>query len=69
MKLEYLKLTSQPSDFFSGTQAVVFSVVDGKDVCCGGLQGELVKFFCLSLPRQDKGIVVRYIMKVSGYFR
>ena len=37
--------------------------------CYRWIQGELVKFRYLKLPRQEKGVVIRYLMKISGYSR
>jgi transposase InsO family protein len=69
MKLEDLTTIDQLVDFLSGTQAVAFSVISDKDACYRWIQGELVKFRYLKLPRQEKGVVIRYLMKVSGYSR
>jgi transposase InsO family protein len=69
MKLEDLTTIDQLRDFLSGTQAVAFSVISDKDACYRWIQGELVKFRYLKLPRQGKGVVIRYLMKVSGYSR
>ncbi len=69
MKLEDLTTVDQITDFLSGTQAVAFSVISNKDACYRWIQGELVKFRYLTLPRSDKGVVIRYLMKISGYSR
>ncbi|WP_232224850.1 hypothetical protein [Acidihalobacter ferrooxydans] len=69
MKLEDLKTIDQLEDFLSGTQAVAFSVLSDKDACYRWIQGELVKFRYLQLSRSGKGVVIRYLMKVSGYSR
>lgn len=69
MKLEEVTTVDQLTDFLLGTQAVAFSVLSGKDVCYRWIQGELVKFQYLRRSRQDKGVVIRYLMKVSGYSR
>jgi len=69
MKLEDLTTIDQLVDFLSGTQAVAFSVLGGKYDCYRWLQGELVRFRYLSLSRQGKGVVTRYLMKISGYSR
>jgi transposase InsO family protein len=69
MKLEDLTTIDQLEDFLSGTQAVAFSVISDKDACYRWIQGELVKFRYLRLSRQGKGVVIRYLMKVSGYSR
>jgi len=69
MKLEDLTSIDQLVDFLSGTQAVAFSVISDKDACYRWIQGELVKFRYLTLSRQGKGVVIRYLMKISGYSR
>lgn len=69
MKLDDLTTIAQLTDFLSGTQAVAFSVIDDKDACYRWIQRELVKLRYLTLPRTDKGVVMRYLMKVSGYSR
>ena len=69
MKLEDLTTIDQLTDFLSGTQAVAFSVINDKDAGYRWIQGELVKFRYLKLPRQGKGVVIRYLMKISGYSR
>ena len=69
MKLEDLTTIDQLTDFLSGTQAVAFSVISDKDACYRWIQGELVKFRYLRLSRQGKGVVIRYLMKISSYSR
>ena len=69
MKLEDLTTIDQLEDFLSGTQTVAFSVISDTDACYRWIQGELVKFRYLKLPRQGKGVVIRYLMKISGYSR
>jgi len=69
MKLEDLTTIDQLTDFLSGTQAVAFSVISDKDACYRWIQGELVKFRYLKRSRQGKGVVIRYLMKISGYSR
>lgn len=69
MKLDDLTSIDQLTDFLSGTQAVVFSVISDKDACYRWIHGELVKFQYLTLCRRGKGVVIRYLMKISGYSR
>ena len=69
MKLEDLVTITQLTEFLSGTQAVAFSVLSDKDACYRWIQGELVKFHYLTLHKQDKGVVIRYLMKVRDYSR
>lgn len=69
MKLDELKTIDQLEEFLSGTQAVAFSVISDKDDCYQWIQEVLVKYRYLSLIRQSKGVVIRFLMKVSGYSR
>ena len=69
MKLEDLTTIDQLVDFLAGTQAVAFSVISDKDARYRWIQGELVKFRYLTRSRQDRGVVIRYLIKVSGYSR
>ncbi len=69
MKLEDLTTIEQHEDFLAGTQAVAFSVTSDTDACYRWIQGERVRFRYLTLARQGKGIVIRYLMKISGYSR
>jgi len=69
MKLDDLTTIAQLTDFLPDTQAVAFSVIDDKDACYRWVQRELVRLRYLTLPRTDKGVVMRYLMKVSGYSR
>ena len=67
MKLEDLVSIDQLEDFLSGTRDVAFSALSDKDACYRWIQRELVKFRYPTLSRQGKGVVVRYLMKISGY--
>ena len=72
MKLKDLKAIEQLEDFLSGTQAVAFSVISDKDTCyrwIRWIQGERVKFRYLQCARPEKGVVIRYLMKIRGYSR
>jgi len=69
MKLEDVTTVAQLTDFLSGTQAVAFTVLSDKDARYRWIQGELVRFRHLACTRRDKGVVIRYLMKVSGYSR
>ena len=65
MKLEDLKTIDQLSEFLSGTQAVAFSIILDKDECYRWIQGALYKFHYRKLGKQDKGVLIRYLMKIS----
>ena len=69
MKLEDLTTIDQLNDFLAGTQSVAFSIRDDKDTCYRWIQGELKRFHYRALSRQSKGVVIRYLIKVSGYSR
>lgn len=69
MKLTDLRTIEQLREFLSGTQAVAFSVISDKDACYRWIQRGLVKFPYLTLSRQGKGLVIGYLMKISGYSR
>ncbi len=67
MKLEELKTIEQLSQFLDGTQAVIFILSSSKDEHYNWFRHELVRFRYLSLGKADKGVVVHYLIKVSGY--
>jgi hypothetical protein len=69
MKLEELNTINRLEAFLSGTQVVAFTVTDNKDARYHWIQQELVKFQYLSINRKDKGIVIRYLIKITGYSR
>ena len=69
MKLDDLTTVDQLADFLSGTQAVAFAVISDKDAGYRWIQDELARFSYLACSRRDKGVVIRYLMKVSGYSR
>ena len=69
MKLEDLKTIRQLTEFLSGTQAVAFSIILDKDDCYRWIQGVLYKFQYRKLGKRDRGILIRYLMKISGYSR
>ena len=69
MKLNDLRSIDQLRDFLDGTQAVVFAVVTDKDKRYQWIQQTLIKLRYGRLSKADKGIIIRYLMKVSGYSR
>jgi len=69
MKLEDLKTVSEVANFLSGTQAVAFCVLSEKDERYRWIEGELIRFRYLTLGKREKGVIVRYLGKVSGYSR
>jgi transposase InsO family protein len=69
MKLQDLTTVDQLREFLSGTRAVAFSVISDRDECYRWLQAELIRFRYLKSSREDKGVIMRYLIKVSGYSR
>ena len=69
MKSEDLTTINQMIAFLEGTQRVAFEVADDKDSRYRWVQRTLVKFHYLSLSRPDKGVLIRYLMRLSGYSR
>jgi len=69
MKLEELKTIEQLSQFIDGTQAVLFEINLIKKERYNWIRHELVRFDYLLLGKVAKGIVIRYLMKVTGYSR
>jgi hypothetical protein len=69
MKLEELKTIGQLTEFLNGTQGVAFCVLSEKDERYRWIGGELIRWRYLSLGKRERGVVVRYLMKVSGYSR
>lgn len=69
MKFEELASIIQLSASLAGTQAVTFSVLSDKDAYYRWVQAEPVKVHYLNPSKQDKGVVIQYLMKVTGYSR
>ncbi len=69
MKLEDLKSVSDLAEFLSGTRSVAFCVLSNKDERYRWIEGELVRFRYLALGKREKGVMIHYLRKVSGYSR
>ncbi len=69
MNTEDLTPIGQLSAFLQGAQPVAFEVASDKNSRYRWIQRALVKFHYLTLSKQDKGVLIRYLMKVSGYSR
>src|SRR5690606_34042386 len=67
--LDDLTTVDSLSEFLSGTLAVACAVIGNKDTSYHWIHVEQLRFRYLSCSRSDKGIVIRYLMKVSGYSR
>ncbi len=64
-----LKTIEALQAFLDGNQQVAFAVLGSKTERYDFVRKTLVKFDYMSLPRKDKGIVIRYLIKMSGYSR
>lgn len=69
MNIEHLKTVESLNDFLQGNQAIAFSVLGDKTERYQFTQKILVKFTYQSCSRQDKGLITRFLMKMTGYSR
>ncbi len=69
MNVEDLNSIEQLEHFLEGTQAVAFEVISGKDERYQWIQRKLIKFQHLTLGKRDRGAVIRFLGKVTGYSR
>lgn len=69
MKLDNLKTIEQMESFLNGSQAIAFTVASSKDERYQFVEGVLKRFGYLRLKRYEKGIVIKFLIKVSGYSR
>jgi len=69
MKLDNLKTIEQMESFLNGSQAIAFSVASSKDERYQFVEGVLKRFGYIRLKRYDKGVVIKFLIKVSGYSR
>jgi hypothetical protein len=61
-----LETLDQIRQFLEGTETVSFQI-ESKDLRHRWLQRTLVKFRYLQLSKADKGLITRYIRKLTGY--
>lgn len=69
MNINALTTMAQLEEFLAGTQPVAFSVLRTKDEWYQWIQATLIQFEYLTLSKPPKGIVLRYLLKMSGYSR
>ena len=67
MTLDNLNRIEQMRDFLAGTQAVVFTVATSKEERYRCIESVLRRVRYAELKRQDKGIMMRFLMKITGY--
>ncbi len=64
-----LKTIEALQAFIEGNQLVAFAVLGNKPQRYDFVRKTLVKFDYMSLPKKDKGVVIRYLIKMTGYSR
>ena len=61
-----LNTVDQVQQFLIGTQLIAFQVLDDKVSRYKWIQSTLIRFNYGQLKRQEKGILIRYMAKISG---
>lgn len=69
MKIENLKTIDSLEEFLQGNQQVAFSVLGSKTERYHFIRKTLIKFSYITLPKKDKGVVIRYLLKMTEYSR
>lgn len=69
MNLENLTTVESLDHFLQGNQAIAFSVLGDKAERYQFTQKILSKFAYQTCSKQDKGLITRFLMKVTGYSR
>lgn len=69
MKLDNLKTVADIESFLVGNQSVAFGVASSKDERYEFVEGILKRFAYSRLKRRDKGVVIRFLRKITGYSR
>ncbi|MFT7009115.1 MAG: hypothetical protein ACJAXJ_003663 [Colwellia sp.] len=69
MTIKNLTTIETLENFIQGNQAVAFTVLGDKSERYQFIQKTLIKFRYIALSKPDKGVVNRYIRKVTGYSR
>lgn len=69
MKLDNLKTIDQMKTFLAGSQAIAFAVATSKSERYQFVEKLLKSFTYQRLKRQDKGVMIQFLIKVTGYSR
>jgi len=69
MNIKNLKKIYQVEAFLAGSQTVAFGILGNKDEKYAWVQKTLNQFEYLQLSKKDKGVIVRYIVKITSYSR
>ena len=67
MSLEQLNTIDDVRHFLDGTQAVAFGVATNRQERYRWVQKVLVKHRYILLGKLNKGLITRYLMKVTSY--
>lgn len=62
-----LKTIETLEAFLEGTQLTAFAVLGSKTERYNFVRKTLIKFDYMSLSKKDKGVVIRYLIKMTGY--
>ena len=69
MNLNDLKNTQDLQTFMEGTQAVAFSLPGNKSSRYRSIHSILKQFHYGALKKPQKGVVIRFLLQVTGYSR
>ena len=69
MKIDNLNTIEALDEFLQGNRQVAFSVLGSKSERYEFIRKTLIKFSYTMLPKKDKGIVIRYLLKMTDYSR
>ena len=69
MKLDNLGTLDEMASFINGTQSIAFAVATKKDERYQCVKGILKRFNYAHCKRKEKGIIIQFLMKISGYSR
>jgi len=69
MNADNLTSISDLQSFLDGTQAIAFKVISNKDECYQWIQKTLIRFRYISLKKAEKGVVIQYLIRMTGYSR
>ena len=69
MKIENLKTIASLKAFLEGNQQVAFTVLGSKTERYNFVRKTLIRFSYITLSKKDKGIVIKYLLKMTEYSR
>ncbi len=69
MKLEHLKTIPEILSFIDGTESIVFEPASSKRDLYKVVEEILQRFCYAKLKRQEKGIVIQFLVKITNYSR